>query len=629
MIKKIKKKVYNSMGMSEKSWDKENRSTYRLFKFVFSIRGQKKIWTLFWKITLYIFKKLTGINFHNRLYRRWMKKNYPTAVQIEEYRKLEKEFSYRPKISIVLPVYDPPEDFFKEAIESVINQAYTNWELCIADDVSPNENIRTIIKNYAEKDERIKYVFRTENGHISASSNSAIEIATGEYIALLDHDDLLSLDALYQNVLVLNEDKEIDFIYSDEDKINEKGEYLDPHFKPDWCPDNFLCRNYICHFSVIRTSLIREVGGFRVGLEGSQDYDIFLRVSEKAKKIHHISKILYHWRIHSESTALNMDTKPYATNAAIKAIEDTLDRRGIKGEVNAIESLAGFYNIKYDLHSQEKVSTIIPTKDKTELTDTCITSVFEKTDYPNFEVVLINNNSSEDAFFKMVEKWQKNEPARFKCVNDEGDFNFSRLMNNAAKAATGKYLLLLNNDTEVIQSTWMTEMVRHAQRKSIGAVGVKLLYQNETVQHAGVIIGLRGIAGHHFVGADKNASGYFNYLKSINNFSAVTAACLMVRKEVFDEVGGFDESLAIEFNDVDFCLRLVEKGYFNVFTPYVTLYHYESISRGHPHMTKESYERHLKENKLFKDRWQKYIDHDPCYNDNLCLEYDDFRVKLK
>ena len=629
MIKKIKKKIYRSMGINEKSWDKENRSVFRLVKFIFSVRGQKRIWQLCWKIVLYLLKKTTGIDYRNRPYKKWMQKNIPNKDQIVVLQKLEKEFNYRPKISIILPVYDPPEEFFKEALESVVTQAYSNWQLCIADDVSPNENIRTIIKSYADKDERIKYVFRTDNGHISASSNSAIEIATGDFIALLDHDDLLTVDALYQNVKALNEDTSIDFLYSDEDKINEKGDHLDAYFKPDWSPDTFMCRNYICHFSVIKTSLVKEVGGFRKGYEGSQDYDLFLRVSEKAHRIHHISKILYHWRIHSESTALNMDTKPYATNAAIQALKDTLERKKMKGEVHAIDSLPGYYHVQYHIDEPKKVSVIIPTKNKAELTNTCIQSVFEKTDYPDFEIILINNNSDEESFFNMVQKWEKNEPHRFKCIQDEGDFNFSRLMNRSANVSSGNFLLLLNNDTEVIHADWMTEMVRHAQRKSVGAVGVKLLYKNEAIQHAGVIIGLKGIACHQFVGADKNDLGYFNHLKSINNFSAVTAACLMVRKEVYHEVGGFDEELAIEFNDVDFCLKLVEAGYNNLYTPFVTLYHYESVSRGHPHKTKKTYEKHVKENNLFKERWHKFIKHDPCYNQNLSLEYDDYRIKVE
>jgi GT2 family glycosyltransferase len=628
MIKKFKMKFYKYLGVSSNSWTKDNRSFYRIFKFIFSIRGQKRLWSLFVKIFIFLIRKIIGINVRNLQYKKWAKQNFITKKQLLILKEKQKELTYRPLISIVLPVYDPPENFFIECIESVIDQIYPNWELCISDDVSPNENIRKIIKSYAEKDKRIKYVFRTENGHISAASNSAIEIATGEYLALLDHDDLITPDALYENVLALNNDREIDFLYSDEDKINEKGQFLDGHFKPDFCPDNFLSRNYICHFSVIRTNIIKEIGGFRIGLEGSQDYDIFLRAIEKCKKIHHIPKMLYHWRIHSESTALNMDTKPYATLAAVKALEDTLTRRNIKGKVESIDELPGFYKIKYDIETYKKVSIIIPSKNMTELTNICIKSIFNLTDYPDFEVILVNNNSDEDSFFEMVKKWEQKEPNRFKCITDNGDFNFSRLINNAAKEAKGDYLLLLNNDTEVTQPDWISLLVEQAQRESIGAVGVRLLYKNETIQHAGVIIGLRGIAGHPFVGADKNEPGYFNYLKSVNNFSAVTAACLMVRKSCFDEVNGFCEDLAIEFNDVDFCLKLKEKGYNNIFTPHVTLYHYESISRGHPHKTKESYEKHLKENKLFKDRWQKYIDHDPCYNKHLSLEYDDFRVKL-
>jgi len=615
------------MGISVNSWDKESRSAFRLFKFIFSIRGQKRLWLLFWKIVLYIFRKITGVDFNNLNYKRWVKKNSLSKSDLEKLRIAEKELKYRPKISIVLPVFNPPEKFFTEAIQSVLDQVYSNWELCIADDLSTNKNIKNIIQSFAEKDSRIKCVYRTENGHISASSNSGIEIATGEYIGLLDHDDLLTVDALYENVLALNNDKEIDFLYSDEDKIDEEGKRTGPHFKPDYCPDNLLSRNYICHFSVIRATLIRQVGGFNIGYEGSQDYDLFLRVSENTNRIYHIPKVLYHWRIHSESTALNMDTKPYATNAAIKSLEDVLKRKNIGGEVSSVEHAAGFYSIRYDIENPQRVSIIIPTKDKAEMTDVCIASIFELTDYIDYEVVLINNNSSEDSFFEMVKKWESKEPNRFKCISDNGDFNFSRLMNNAASAATGEYLLLLNNDTEITHADWVKGMVEQAQRKSIGAVGARLLYKNDTIQHAGVIIGLRGIAGHHFVGSDKSAPGYFNYLVSISNFSAVTAACLMVRKEVFDEVGGFDEDLAIEFNDVDFCLKLKDKGYNNIYLPHVTLYHYESISRGHPHKTKESYERHLQEVKLFQDRWEKYITHDPCYNTNLCLEYDDFRIK--
>jgi GT2 family glycosyltransferase len=629
MIRAIKEKAYIIMGIPINSWNGGNRSSYRVFKFIFSARGQKKLWNLAWRIFAFIVKKITGINLINsNVYKKWAKRNLPNERQVQDYKRREKQFSYRPKISIVLPVYNPPEHFFKDAIQSVINQAYSNWELCIADDLSTNVNVREIIKSYAEKDDRIKYIFRTENGHISASSNSGIEIATGDYIGLLDHDDLLTADALYQNVLALNNDRELDFIYSDEDKINELGVHCDGHFKPDWCPDNFLGRNYICHFTVMKASLMREAGGFRLGYEGSQDYDLFLRATEKAEKIYHIPKILYHWRIHSESTALKMGTKPYATNAAILALEDTLERRNVKGKVKVVEGLDGFYEIKYHVEKQKKVSVIIPTKDKADLTDDCIKSVFNITDYSDFEVILMNNNSSEESFFDLVKKWEEKEPKRFKCITDNGEFNFARLMNKSVAESDGEYILLLNNDTEVIHNDWMLGMVEHAQRKEIGAVGAKLVYKNNKVQHAGVIIGLRGVAGHPFVGREKGDPGYFNYLKSINNFSAVTAACLMVRREVYDEVNGFDEDFAVEFNDVDFCLKLIEKGYYNIFLPHVLVYHYESISRGHPHLTKESYERSVREATVFMNKWQKYIDNDPCYNPNLSLLYDDFRVDM-
>ncbi|MCO6500402.1 MAG: glycosyltransferase family 2 protein [Vicingus serpentipes] len=616
------------MNISENSWSKENRSIYRILKFITSVRGQKKLWGLFFKVIIYVIKKITGINLSvSRDYKIWMKENFPTQLEIEEYRTKEKVFAFRPKISIILPVYNPPEQFLKEAIQSVIDQAYSNWELCIADDFSTNKNIAEIINSFAQEDNRIKVVFRKENGHISAASNSAIAISTGDYIGLFDHDDLLTPDALYENVIALNQQNNLDIIYSDEDKVDENGNFSGPHFKPDWCPDNFLSRNYICHFTVIKSALVKEVGGFREGYEGSQDYDLFLRVTEKTNNIYHIPKVLYHWRMHNVSTAMDMNSKPYAIEAGIKSLQEALIRRKLSGKIKLIGNLPGFYSVRYAINEKKKVSVIIPTKDKSALTDVCISSIFELTSYTNFEIILMNNNSTEASFFKMVKKWEEKEPNRFKCISYDGDFNFSILMNKSVKEATGEYLLLLNNDTEVIHKDWMEAMVEQAQRKEIGAVGVKLLYKNDTVQHAGVIIGLRGIAGHPFVGKDKNDLGYFNYLVSISNFSAVTAACLMVRKEVYNEVNGFDEGLAIEFNDVDFCLRLKEKGYNNIYLPHVNLYHYESISRGHPHKTKESHERSIKEGKLFQERWKEYIDNDPCYNRNLSLVYDDFRIK--
>jgi len=609
-------------------FQKDKWSLFRLITFLTSVRGYKKLWNLFFRVIRYGLKKVFKINFQSKLYKKWLKKHTPTQAQLNKFKNHEQKLNYRPKISIILPVYNPPEEYFKAAIQSVLSQVYTNWELCIADDCSTNLNIKTIIKEFSEQDDRIKYVFRKENGHISASSNSAIEIATGEFIALLDHDDLITPDALYENVLALNNNKELDLIYSDEDNIDVNGTLFEPHFKPDWCPDNLLCRNYICHFTIIRTKLVKQVGAFRLGYEGSQDYDLFLRVTEQTTNIHHIAKILYHWRIHEESTALNnAAAKPYIYKSGIKALKDALNRREIGGEISAIDNSVGYYSIRYKIINKQKVSIIIPTKNQTELTNTCITSIFNLTTYPDYEVVLMDNNSSEESFFKMVKTWEDKEPDRFKCISDKDDFNFSRLMNTLVKNSNGEYLLLLNNDIEVIHEDWMDAMVEQAQRESIGAVGAKLMYKNNTIQHAGVVIGLGGIAGHCFVGKEPYESGYFNYIQSINNFSAVTAACLMVKRTHFNEVNGFDEDLAVEFNDVDFCLKLKERGYNNICLPHVTLYHYESVSRGHPHKTKESYERHVRENNLFKKRWQKYIDYDPCYNQNLSLTFDDFRIK--
>ena len=622
MINKIKKNVLKSMGVSEKSWTKDNWSFYRLFNFLTSKKGLKKILALLKKTVKFILEKGFGIKFRTPGYRKWLKLNTLSIQQITEYKQKEKDLKYRPLISIIIPVDNPPENYFKKTIDSVINQAYTNWELCLADDLSPNENIRTIIKAYAEKDERIKYIFREKKGYISAASNSAIEISNGEYIATLDHDDLLTPDALYENVLALNNNSEIDFIYSDEDKIDKNGMRSDPYFKPDWCPNNLQSRNYIGHFTLIRSSLVKEVGGFRLGYEGSQDFDLYLRITEKTNKIHHIPKILYHWQMYKATTSQNIESKLYG----IKALEDSLSRKKLNGKVYQINNLPGYYQIRYDIKDKKKVSIIIPSKNLTDITDVCINSIFKFTSYPDYEIILINNNSDEDSFFKMVKKWEEKEPVRFKCINDNGDFNFSRLMNTAAKECSGDYLLLLNNDTEVTHADWMMAMVEYAQLENIGVVGVKLLYHNDTIQHAGVIIGVWGVASHAFIAESKDASGYFWSIQSASNFSALTAACIMVTKEKFDLVGGFDEKLAIEYNDIDFCLKLKDKGFDNIYLPHVTLYHYESISRGHPHKTKESYERHLKETALFKSKWKKYIDHDPCYNPNLSLEFSDFRI---
>ena len=615
----IKGSIINTMSNGGLSW-------YRVYRFFSSKTGRKRIARFGGRMLKYGFKKLTGQK--NEVlpdYKLWLKKNELTNTRIEEYKNNLLSLKYQPLISIIIPVYNVPIQFLKVAIASVQNQIYTNWEICIADDCSTNPEVKTYLASLSEE-KNIKVEFRKENGHISACSNSCLELAEGEFVALLDHDDLLTPDALYKNVLVLNESDDWDMIYSDEDKINDKGERLDPHFKPDWAPDSFLSRNYICHFTILRHSIIKEIGGFRLGYEGSQDYDLFLRFTEKTNRIYHIPEILYHWRIHEASAAGNENAKPYSFTTGKKAIEDALKRRNIKGNVTEQE---GVFTIRYAIEKPGKVSIIIPSKDKADLCEVVLKSVFSLTNYPDFEVILISNNSSEASFFNLMEKWKKKEPTRFVFIEDNGNFNFARLMNNAAKVTSGEQLLLLNNDTEIVDADWLTKMVEQSQRNSIGAVGVKLLYPNNTVQHAGVVIGMGGIAGHTFVNFKPNEPGYFYFLNRTTNYSAVTAACLMVKKSAFDEVGGFDENLAIEFNDIDFCLKLKSKGYQNVYIPHVEVIHYESISRGHPHKTRNSFNQSMKETEYFRSKWQKYIDADPCYNPHLSLIFTDFRLNVR
>jgi GT2 family glycosyltransferase len=373
--------------------------------------------------------------------------------------------------------------------------------------------------------------------------------------------------------------------------------------------------------------LVREVGGFREGFEGSQDYDIILRATEKAKRIEHIPRVLYHWRIHAASAAQSEEVKPYAYQAARMALTEALDRRKEPAEVSFLHGYRG-YGIRFTSPLRGKVSVIIPTKDKTEVLATCVHSLFNLTDHPDFEVIVVSNNSKEPAFFAFMKEMERLQPERFRWYEHNIPFNFSALMNFGIAKSTGDQILFLNNDTEVIHGDWMHIMHSWSQRPSIGAVGVKLLYHNDTIQHAGVIIGLGGVAGHTWVGYHKDGPGYFNYINTVNNNSAVTAACMMVARDKLERIGGWEEEFTVEYNDVDLCLRLREAGYNNVYVPDVSLYHYESLTRGHPHMTKESYERHLREVGLFKERWAGYVKDDPCYNPNLSRGVHDFQIAI-
>ncbi|MCH2216304.1 MAG: glycosyltransferase [Flavobacteriales bacterium] len=561
-------------------------------------------------------------------YHNWLMSHLPNEDQLIQYNRLVDTYSKKPKFSIIIPVYNPNLDHFEAAIKSVLHQNYQNWELCLADDCSSDPEVKKFIDAYLAKDSRIKCVYRSENGHISAASNSGLEIATGDYIVLMDQDDLLTKDALFQNLKVINSHETVHLIYSDEDKVNDFGEHGEAHFKPDWSPDNLLSRNYLGHLTVFEVGIFRRIGGWREGFEGSQDYDLVLRFTEQTDAVYHIPRILYHWRIHAASAASSEDAKPYAYIAAQRALTEALERRKEPGQIDFLQGFRG-YSVRYNLNNPTaKVSIIIPTKDKTDLLKVCIESIVEKSTHKNYEIVVVDNNSEEKVFFQYMDSCKKRLGDRFNCVRAEIPFNFSKLINIGAQECTGDYLVLLNNDTEVISPDWMEGMMEQSQRPSIGVVGVKLLYPDNTIQHAGVIMGLGGAAGHVLVGEDRNGPGYFNYVNMTNNYSAVTAACVMIKKDLFDSVNGFDEKFSVEYNDIDFCLRIRETGRNNIYLPHTELYHHESISRGHPHASKASYELHLKEIQYLKDRWMNYIDHDPCYNPNLSLGAHDFRMKM-
>ena len=627
----IKQKMKSNSGSKKSAFGKVyiifSKKAREVIRLLFSLVF-KHLYLLFETKKVYIVEASNyAMGLMGDPYSIWLSRNLFMENQIIDAKNEIEDYSYQPLLSIVMPVYDPPLDFLKKAIESIKSQIYDNWELCISDDKSPKKETREYLEKLVEEDPRIHVTFRETNGHISANSNSAFELVNGEFTILMDQDDIISIDALYQVVKVLNRKPELDLIYSDEDKIDEHDNHSVPHFKPDWNPDNLLSRNYLGHLTIFRTSIMKKIGGWRLGFEGSQDYDLVLRFTEETDKIYHIPKVLYYWRIHSKSAAGGEDAKPYAYSAASKALTEALQRRDEEGSVTFLDGFRG-YSIRYQIKEVgKKVSIIIPTKDKVDLLDICFDSIFEKTSYSNFEVVLVDNNSSTKEFFEFVKKWEAKEPNRFKCVRAEIPFNFSKLVNIGFKNCDGDYIVELNNDTEVISEDWLEGMIEQAQRPSIGVVGVKLLYPNETIQHAGVVIGLGGAAGHVLVGEHRDGPGHFNYVNMINNYSAVTAACFMVRREIYEQLNGFDEKFTVEYNDVDFCLRVKELGLNNIYLPHVELYHHESISRGHPHASKANFERHKVEVGMFKTKWKKYIDYDPCYNPNQTLGKADFSIR--
>jgi len=546
-------------------------------------------------------------------YQRWYQAHEAAVWAPRIIQEASRQFSYRPTISIVLPVFNTPREYLEQAVQSVQRQHYQNWELCICDDASTAEHIRPMLEGFRREDARVKVVWAPSNGGISAASNLAIKAATGEFIGFLDHDDELSPAALYEMVKLLQEHPEADVIYSDEDKLESKGKRSEPFFKPDWSPEYALSCNYVCHFGLYRRKLVDEVGGLRSEFDGSQDYDLLLRMVEKTQNVFHIPEILYHWRKSGGSTAKTALAKSYSTEAGQKALQEHLQRQGVPAQV-----LNGEYPNRYwvrpSIRGNTKISVIIPTRDGVEVLERCIHSIETRTDYPNYEILIVDNGSSKPETLKFF------STLRHRVLRLDEPFNYSRLNNFGVQHASGDFLLLLNNDTEVISPEWMRAMLELCHVPGVGIAGAKLYYPDGRIQHAGVVLGIQGVAGHSHKYFPRHSRGYFDSLVCIRNYSAVTAACLMVRRDAFEAVGGFDEELKVAFNDVDFCLRVRDKGYRIAWTPHAELYHHESATRG--------FDLDVREIELMKQRWGERLVNDPYYNRNLTLQHENFSIRL-
>ena len=531
--------------------------------------------------------------------------------------------------SIIVPLYNTPETLLEEMIDSVVNQTYAKWELCLADGSDDeHEYVGKYVNKLAKSDKRIKYEKLEKNGGISENTNACIDMSTGDYIALFDHDDLLHPSALYEYMKVICE-KDADFIYCDEDKFNELGKgFFDPHFKPDFAPDNLRSNNYICHFTVFSRELYNQVGGFRKEFDGSQDHDIILRLTEKAKSIVHVPKVLYHWRVSAVSVASDPYAKPYTIQAGINAVSEHLERVGLKGTVESSPIHPNMYRIRYEIKGKPLVSILIPNYNHIADLKLCLDSIREKSTYDNYEIIIIENNSDEETF-RYYETLESDPRIKVVVYHPDGGFNYSAINNFGEKYANGEYLLLLNNDVEIIAEDWIEEMLMFCQRDDVGAVGAKLYYPDNTIQHAGVILGVRTLAGHAFKDYPRESPGYCGRASLQQDLSACTAACLMIKRSLFNEIGGFDEKFAVAFNDIDLCMKIREKGYLIVFTPYAELYHYESKSRGSED-SPEKVARFSSEIQRFLGKWKPTLDKgDPYYNPNLTLDSEDFAYRQR
>lgn len=549
------------------------------------------------------------------IYEEWFEKHKASKEELEKQAK--HVFEYQPMISIIVPTYNTPIKYLKEMIDSVLTQSYRNLQLCIADGSGGNKELEKVLKEYREQDSRVKYKILESNLGIAGNTNAAMALADGDIIGLLDHDDTLEPDALYE-VVKCFQDKDVDAVYTDEDKIlGPDWRNVEPHFKPDFNLDLLRSNNYITHFFCAKKEIITQVGGFKEKYDGAQDYDIILRCYELSNKVAHVAKILYHWRMHANSTAANPESKTYCHTAGQRAVADHLERVGVKGEV-IMSDVFCTYRVKYDRETDPLLSIIIPNKDHSSDLKTCIDSVMEKSTYRNFEIIVVENNSTQDETFAYYEEVQK-QYDNVSVVKWEREFNYSAINNFGVSQSKGEYILLLNNDTELINPESIDDMVSMCMRKEVGIVGAKLFYDDDTVQHAGVILGFGGVAGHAQVGISRLDPGYFARAFLNCDYSAVTAACLMVSRELYDEVGGLTEEFAVAFNDVDFCMKVREKGYLIVYDAFSQWYHYESKSRGLDD-TAEKMERFKGEVDRFQKKWQKQLDAgDPYYNRNFSL----------
>ena len=558
-------------------------------------------------------------------YGEWYSLTKPSEEELKRQR--EELWDGGPKFSIVMPLYKTPERYLREMLDSIRAQTYKNWELCMADGSPEGSDVFKTVKRYMEKDSRIRYEKLGNNGGISENTNAAIAMATGDYIVLADHDDAMTEDALYECAKAVREHPECQVFYSDEDKMDmDGGALFDPHFKPDFNPDLLTSVNYICHQFVVEKKLVDRVGGLKKEFDGAQDYDFIFRCTEAAKGVWHIPKVLYHWRCHQDSTASNPQSKLYAFEAGSRAVMEHYRRVGIEAEKVEKGVDYGIYHTVFKIQGNPRVSVIIPNKDHHQDLDQCMRAILTRGTYKNVEFVVVENNSTKKETFEYYEKIQK-EFKQIRVVTWEREFNFSAINNFGVGYAEGEYLLFLNNDTEPIAPNFIEEMLGFCQRDDVGAVGARLLYQDDTIQHAGVVVGFGGIAGHTFIGLHRAENSYFHRAMCAQDYSAVTAACMMSKKSVFRQAGGFSEDLAVAFNDIDYCMKVRSLGKLVVYAPYAVLYHYESKSRGLED-TPEKVARFNREVAKFAKKWPDILRNgDPYYNPNLTLRKSNFALR--